>query len=217
MNIPLHCQLADPLFLEVGAIDILLGAEIFFDILKPEKIKLENGLCLYASDFGYLIGGRVTLKQPKQISCVAISDLHDQLKKFWEIESYSSNEMGFSIEEKAVENHYLANVDRLTDGRYQLALPFNDKVAKLGESLSQTRRIYSATERRLNRNPEKKSHYNDFMNEMVDLGHMELAPDTDEPHFFMTHHLIERPSSSTTKYRVVFYGSKKSRTGISLN
>lgn len=206
------------MFHEPGAVDMLLGAEVFYEIFKTQRIKLNNGLWLYDSDFGHLIAGKsLPSSGSKEITCVVISELHEEIKKFWEIESCASDEMGQSLEEKVVESHYQANVERLPDGKYQLALPFNSKVELLGESSTQTRRIFISNERRMNRNRVKKSHYYEFMNEMIELNHMEPVTKISEPNYFMTHHMIERPSSTTTKYRVVFNASKKTNSGISLN
>jgi len=36
-NLPVDVQLADPYFYRPGKVDLLLGAELFFDLLLPEK------------------------------------------------------------------------------------------------------------------------------------------------------------------------------------
>ncbi|XP_062707726.1 uncharacterized protein LOC134288058 [Aedes albopictus] len=61
------------------------------------------------------------------------------------------------------------------------------------------------------------------MQEYLDLGHMEkagtfsLVEQPNEECYFIPHHAIQRPDSSTTKVRVVFDASAKSSNGISLN
>ena len=65
--------------------------------------------------------------------------------------------------------------------------------------------------------------YRKFMQEYLDLGHMEkagtfsLVEQPNEECYFIPHHAIQRPDSSTTKVRVVFDASAKSSNGISLN
>jgi len=61
--------------------------------------------------------------------------------------------------------------------------------------------------------------YSDFMQEYIDLGHMQPVDsfDSNQPHYVIPHHAVLRPDSSTTKLRVVFDASAKSSSGVSLN
>lgn len=55
------------------------------------------------------------------------------------------------------------------------------------------------------------------MKEYLELGHMELAQNTDGPTYYLPHHSVFKSNSLTTKMRVVFDGSATSKTGQSLN
>ena len=219
LYLPDGCKLADPQFGEPGKVDLLLGIETFFDVISGEKRVLSNGLWLQKSELGYIVAGRITPSpQLTATSCVAIEDLHNAIKRFWEVENHPIVSGGLSLEEKAVEHHYAQTMKRTPSGRYQVSLPFNSRLSKLGDSASQTRHQYLASERSLLKNPAKLQHYNDFMQEMIDLDHMEeITVDPNSRHYFMSHHLIEKPSSTTTKFRVVFNASRKTTTKISLN
>lgn len=73
-------------------------------------------------------------------------------------------------------------------------------------------------ERRRARDQTKSEAYREFMRELLTLDHMnEVAVDLTKPHYYMTHHIIERSTSLTTKWRVVFNASFKSSTNFSLN
>nr|XP_044249228.1 uncharacterized protein LOC108054643 [Drosophila takahashii] len=78
---------------------------------------------------------------------------------------------------------------------------------------------FSMLERRLNRCPELKEGYVNFMKEYEALGHMSPLQsfDSNMRHFFIPHHCVHRPQSLSTKLRVVFDGSAKSTSGKSLN
>ncbi|XP_055633964.1 uncharacterized protein LOC129774271 [Toxorhynchites rutilus septentrionalis] len=72
----------------------------------------------------------------------------------------------------------------------------------------------------LERKPELKPQYHDFIREYIALGHMTEVPDgdVDRPDAcYLPHHPVVKESSSTTKVRVVFDGSAKTSSGHSLN
>ncbi|XP_065088027.1 uncharacterized protein LOC135709561 [Ochlerotatus camptorhynchus] len=92
---------------------------------------------------------------------------------------------------------------------------------QLGDSRTMAERRFLTLEKRLDRAPELKEQYMAFLREYEQLGHMKLNNDvTDEdPHsvFYLPHHYVLKPSSTTTRLRVVFDGSAESSTGISIN
>jgi len=44
--------LADPLFDKPGPIDILIGANVFYNILLNQQVKLQNGLVAQSTSLG---------------------------------------------------------------------------------------------------------------------------------------------------------------------
>ncbi|XP_058816006.1 uncharacterized protein LOC131679315 [Topomyia yanbarensis] len=59
--------------------------------------------------------------------------------------------------------------------------------------------------------------YTQFMEDYEQLGHIEECPRIIGPQFFLPHHAILHPESSTIKIRVVFDGSSKGASKLSLN
>ncbi|XP_055523285.1 uncharacterized protein LOC129717424 [Wyeomyia smithii] len=77
-------------------------------------------------------------------------------------------------------------------------------------------------ERKFEIDPPFKEQYFSFMLEYLNLGHMELVPleqvnVAPEKRFYLPHRAVLKSTSTTTKLRVVFDGSCKTSTGISLN
>ena len=92
----------------------------------------------------------------------------------------------------------------------------------LGESLTQAESRFKSLERRLDRNPDLRKRYSDFINEFISLGHMEVIPqeEINKPSnevYYLPHHCVFKEDSTTTKLRVVFDGSSKTSNGVSLN
>ncbi|XP_055543557.1 uncharacterized protein LOC129729100 [Wyeomyia smithii] len=74
--------------------------------------------------------------------------------------------------------------------------------------------------RRLKKDTELKNLYSQFVTEYIELGHCKILPETEtnsELVYYMPHHCVLRPGSSSTKLRVVFDASAKSSSGKSLN
>ncbi|GFR32400.1 DUF1758 domain-containing protein [Trichonephila clavata] len=66
-----NVHLADPSFNTSNSIDALLSADIFFDILKDGKYKLDNGnLILQNTEFGYIISGNTSRFSSGSLHCV---------------------------------------------------------------------------------------------------------------------------------------------------
>ncbi|XP_076382079.1 uncharacterized protein LOC117218272 [Megalopta genalis] len=77
---------------------------------------------------------------------------------------------------------------------------------------------FNALQRRFKRNLAFKDQYSQVMQGYLDLGHMsENTDSTEDNGFFLPYHALMKETSMTTKLRVVFDGSAKTDTGISLN
>lgn len=64
-----------------------------------------------------------------------------------------------------------------------------------------------------------KSEYVQFMRKYENLGHMEAIKFSASHNkcYFIPHHAVRNPGSSTTKFRVVFDASAKTTSNVSLN
>ncbi|XP_036346466.1 uncharacterized protein LOC118755749 [Rhagoletis pomonella] len=73
-------------------------------------------------------------------------------------------------------------------------------------------------ERRFHNNAQLKQEHQKFMFDYITLGHMEPAGNFDPKRtYFLPHHAVLKPNSTTTKLRVVFDGSCRTTNGLSLN
>ncbi|XP_046142332.1 uncharacterized protein LOC123987949 [Osmia bicornis bicornis] len=223
INIPKNIQLADPTFHIPAPVDLLLGAGVALSLLSVGQINLSppNGpdLFLQKNRLGWIIGGSAPASKPTQSTiCHATTTIQDDLARFWELEEGPQIQR-LSDAERFCEEHFQQNVHRNSDGRYVVALPFNDKLPQLGESKSRALKRLLALERRLQHDQGLSQQYGSVLQEYQDLGHMSEVQDTDEINdgFYLPHHGVTKTSSDTTKLRVVFDGSAATTTGVSLN
>lgn len=209
--------LADPQYNIPNGIDMLIGAEIFFEILLEGKLKRERNI-LQNSKLGWIVSGpaiRDNCQQKNKIVATTQTQCHELLQKFWEVEEVPQV-VKFTAQEKACEKFFDDNLKRTMDGKFEVRLPFKNDSNLLGKSNVIAKRRFFALERKLDRNPELRIQYHDFLQQYLKLGHMEMVEGT-EHGYYLPHHCVLRPESSTTKLRVVFDASSKTTTNVSLN
>ncbi|XP_072401038.1 uncharacterized protein [Diabrotica undecimpunctata] len=221
LNIPSNIFLADSKFLESRPIDILIGADLFWQLLCPNQIKI-NQYVFQETHLGWVASGQVGLSSLNNIRChlsTSINlDLQMQLAKFWELEECQSTKI-LSTEEQFCEEHFKENTRRNENGRFIVRLPLKQSPESLGESKVQAEQRFYSLERKLKRNPSFRELYVHFMQEYQELNHMTAIEENDYPHpvYYMPHHGVLREQSLTTKLRVVFDCSAPTTSGLSLN
>ncbi|XP_076301920.1 uncharacterized protein LOC143220059 [Lasioglossum baleicum] len=219
LRIPANLRLADPDFHRPGKIDMLLGTGPALSCLSIGQINLSKqnnvDLILQKTQFGWILGGDLVTTSRASHRTLS-TNVNFELQKFWEIEEGAVKQFR-SLEDQACEGHFSATMKRNESGRYIVALPFNEKWEQLGESHSRALNRFRTLERKLERDPELREQYTKVIDEYRSLGHMTRATNTHAPGFYLPHHAVIKLTSSTTKLRVVFDGSAKTSTNLSLN
>ncbi|GFR23818.1 DUF1758 domain-containing protein [Trichonephila clavata] len=80
--------LADPSFDKPGKIDMIIGAKLFYQILKDGRKVISDNVTLINSVFGFIVCGSINAINHKS-NCFLISEsenIDNCIKKFWEIE-----------------------------------------------------------------------------------------------------------------------------------
>ncbi|XP_073827101.1 uncharacterized protein [Musca autumnalis] len=213
--------LADPHFDKNDPIDLLIGGDLYGDILLPQQRKFDKGIFLQLTHFGWIVSGPTAEISYAHTVNINLCTLDTQLKTFWE-QGELIEPRKMTTEEVACE----ANCSRGSDWRYTVALPFKAQI--LGNTppkychtdFCALKRLKQVESKFVN-NSTYASEYRKFMEEYESLGHMTKIgtyPDSIEPNgYFLPHRGVIRESSSTTKLRVVFDGSSKRPPYTSLN
>lgn len=116
------------------------------------------------------------------------------------------------------EEHFQQTTHRDKSGRYVVSLPFRDpQNINIGHSRSIVLSQFLKNESRFNKN-ELNKEYDSIIQEYIDLDHMrQVTPNNHSPNFYLPHHAVFKPDSTTTKVYVVFNASSKSTNEVSLN
>lgn len=206
-------HLADPTYYQPGEVDMLIGAEVFVDMITCKKVIGPKGTpSAIETILGYCLVGKVNNTSNSEVkSFCTLTDLPN-IQRFWEIEEPPS--FNISVKEDPIETWFRNNTSRLPSGRYCVKLPFRSAEVGLSESRNLALRRFFLLEGRLSKNPSLAIQYRSFMEDYLSQGHMVRAKplEVGQDHFFVPHHCIERP-----KFKVVFDFSMQTRGGPSLN
>ncbi|GFX92835.1 integrase catalytic domain-containing protein [Trichonephila clavipes] len=128
-------KLADENFNIPGNIDLLLGAEIFYEILLPGQTNLLNTKLIFQNTvFGYIASGSIPVSSENKPHCGLIKDnvdLEKTMRRFWEIENVEPETIK-NKETIICEEHFKKNHSRDSTGRYIVSMPFKKDPNCLG-------------------------------------------------------------------------------------
>lgn len=85
-SIPGDIRLADPEFNKSSTIDMLVGAELFLELMTNGNIYLEKSLPrLQNTVFGWVVSGKIQREPQNKLFC-GVHTLESMVTKFWEME-----------------------------------------------------------------------------------------------------------------------------------
>lgn len=242
VNIPNNITLADTTFYQPSEINMLIGADIFFQVLLPteeaQSTPASNDLaaspsspCIFNTKLGHIIAGglasSVIKNQVVSLVCAKCeSDVSDSIKKFWEVERVPELLIeGGDTEQQLAEDIFKKSV-KLENNKFCVDLPLKLETSNvnqtLGNSFDLALHRFLSLEKRLQKNVNLLTAYQDFIDEYVDLGHGHYIDIgsynfNEDPIYFLPHHAVVNEQNKSTPTRVVFDASMKTSNKISLN
>ncbi|KAK9687800.1 hypothetical protein QE152_g35995 [Popillia japonica] len=157
-----------------------------------------TGAVMQKTLLGWIISGAIADKVVSTSCNLSIDQGLDlKLSKFWDIEEVTSSQNNYTAEEKACEKHFIENYRRNEDGRFIVKLPLKEnRQLSLGNSRDLAVKRFYALERKLCQQPTLKTQYTEFINEYVELGHMQRIHETKlhnadtNKSFYFPHHAV---------------------------
>lgn len=216
---PHNIKLADPKFNMSRPVNLLIGAELFWQLMcVGQIINNKGGPVLQKTQLGWIVGGGMSHNNNKIMCNHSTNQINFDLRQFWEIENLSTQQT-LTPEEGRCLTIFEKTYERDDFGRFIVKLPFKCEAVELGNSRALALKRFFSIENKLNKNPQLKTDYVAFMREYRELGHMKVleSPDDNIAHYYIPHHAVIKDSSVTTKLRVVFDASAKTTNQNSLN
>ena len=219
--------------------DILIGIEYYWQFFNEgASQQLPSGFHYVNSKVGPMISGQGQLKAPSQISCYSVvntlsclptaADEKERtdgeiqtLQHLEDLETIGIHDDPYT-DEQAEADKLLEKEIEMVDGRYQVPwLWKNRSQANLASNYQMAIGQLKSLLLRIKTLPNSNDiiqKYVEYFKELEDLKIIEAAPEyTDDPTVYLPYHVVFKSGSATTKFRVVYNASAKSRDGLSLN
>lgn len=212
--------LADPAFHVAAPVDVLLGADVFAQILDGRKVIVDENLpTAFGSIFGWILIGPVLQSDVECHASLPVSltvSIENLIENFWRVEEPATPPPSFT-EDGRCEESFVVEHKRLPSGRFSVPLPTRTAISSMSFPGSREHAIkrFENLEKRLSTDPKLKGLYSKFMAEYLSLGHMSVARAPGK--YYIPHHAVYRPEDGDDKIRVVFDASARGPQGVSLN
>lgn len=209
-------------------VDVLIGSDYYWVLTTGEIRRGATGPVAIRTKLGWVLSGpgppihmeipvvSLTTTHTLTIGMEATSnsELDNQLRSFWELES-----LGIEGADKSLYDMFKKNVS-FKDGRYEVSLPWKEFYDHLPDNYMLSLRRLEGLIKRLRQTPEILKEYNATIQDQIDKGIVEVVPDAgiapEGRVHYLPHHAVIRHDKSTTKLRVVYNASARSG-GPSLN
>ncbi|XP_066585595.1 uncharacterized protein [Prorops nasuta] len=230
-------KLADPWFFEPSSVDVILGADVYCQIVQSGLRKLRVPyLIAQDTSLGWVISGTVNIDSAGRagiqqsrtfanapvsiMHCLTNDDLQKSLQQFWELEELPNLMRPLSPDEETCEQWFLNSHTRDSSGRFVVRLPFKSEPPFASIDTKQVAlRSLNYLHRRFLRDPKLAHDYCVFMESYKNLGHMQRVSksEVDNPRaWYLPHHAVVQ-TIPNWKLRVVFDASRRNANQHCLN
>lgn len=221
-----------PLKDETSSIDLLIGNDYYLDIIILQRIEIQPGLNLLGSRLGWILTGRTSDTSSDNKATLFVltygSDIEREtsiytevdevvpkkpaIEEFWKLET-----IGITDPQRDEGDDYatqrFSDTIRYEDNRYYLTWPWKEEELDLPENYQLALGRLKTLIHRMRQNPDLLAKYDSIIQEQLKLGIIEKVPvnnDTKGRHY-IPHHAVVHPEKSTTKVRIVYDASAKTR------
>ena len=208
-------------------VDVLIGCDHYWELVTGSICHNERGPTAIHTKLGWVLSGPTntpiiehtssctvtthSLRADSQPTRTETAQLSEQLRSFWELES-----LGIIEEEKTLYDEFAATI-HFQDGRYKVPLPWKEFHEPLEDNYQLCEKRLRGLLKRLRHDPEALKQYNSTIQDQLEKGIIEPAPEeTKSTTHYLPHHGVVRSDKTTTKLRVVYDASSKT-SGPSLN
>ena len=220
---------------ETSSVELLIGNDYYLDIILPQKIEIQTGLYMLGSKLGWILAGRTTeivenTSEPSMLVVTYGTDITREttlmtqadhslpmkpnLEDFWRLESIGIHESPRETDDSIALKRF-KQTSCYENGRYSVTWPWKSEKPDLPQNHGLALGRLKSLVNRMKRNPDLVEKYDDIIEEQLKQGIIEtVKPEVqskDTIKHYIPHHAVINPSKATTKVRIVYDASAKTR------
>ena len=221
-----------PSYTESSTVELLIGSDFYLDIILSQKIEVQPGLYLLASKLGWILTGRtkatetsvkessmLTLTYGNNITETEVFTAVDSviptkpdLEDFWNIEAIGILDDASTKHDDVVKKHFKETLT-FEDSRYQVTWPWRDDTVDLPVNRELALGRLKSVVTRMRDKAEVMGTYDSIIKDQLEKGVIEKVnnPETTNIVHYLPHHAVINPLKPTTKLRIVYDASAKTR------
>ena len=218
-------------------IDMLLGNDYYLDVIEPFRVHLKSGLYLLGSKLGWILTGRtqivpqsstetatpalllLTFAQSSTPECRFFTSpdcdlpVKPCLEEFWSLETIGIKDSPLDSDDDVARQTFLETLD-FNDGRYWVTWPWKKSGFDLPENYELAAGRLKSLFHKLRKMPELLDKYEDIIQDQMKKGVVEKVDENsgDGKKHYIPHHPVITPKKTTTKIRIVYDASAKTRS-----
>ncbi|XP_060570667.1 uncharacterized protein LOC132728956 [Ruditapes philippinarum] len=215
------------------SIDLLLGNDYYLDIVLGHKIEIQPGLYLLSSKLGWILSGRTSeiddsvtdanmliLSYGNNITKTQVFTTVDKcvpklpdIEDFWNIETIGLKDStnGRTEDDQAIDEFKESLVFK--DNRYYVKWPWRGDNYEVPENRPLAFGRLKSLVKRFKDNPDVLQKYDSVIQDQLEKGIIEKVETSEKNRHihYLPHHAVIKPDKSTTKLRIVYDASAKSK------
>jgi hypothetical protein len=209
-------NLTDEQFSQPGDIDLIIGADLFYEMLHPGRCTRPGNYPILQEMFlGWTIVGRTptttTLNYVKRAFLRETSKMEYIIKHLWEVEPVEQSTR--TAKQQGCEEHLHTHNSTDEEGVVDKH-PTKMECIQTGTSCPIAEQKPHTTDCKLEQGPKLKVQDHNFMKEHEEISHMvSVKPQKGKKTYHSLPHPVSKEKGSTTKPRVTFEGDAKLSSG----
>lgn len=228
-------QLADslPTEDEMSPIEFLIGNDYYLDFVLSERIEIKPGLYLLASNLGWILSGRTCnteVRREDDMSMLILTHASNTINEctfasmdknlqttkiamddLWNIEAIGMTDKQVDTDDEIAMKKFRETI-QYKDKRYFVTWPWKNEETDISLNRELAVGRLRSTVNRMKNKPELMQKYDNVIQEQFTKGIIERV-ETKRVGIvhYLTHHAVITPQKTTTKLRVVYDASSKSK------
>ena len=218
---------------ESSTIELLIGNDYYLDLILSKKIEIQPGLYLLSSKLGWILTGRTTDTHSGDTTQSSLFVLtygngitgtegltsldstlptKPDLEDFWNVEGIGIVDHPQCFDNESALRQFNETL-KFENGRYQVTWPWKEEFPELPVNRELAVGRLKSVVSKLRNQPEFLHKYDSILKDQLGKGVIETVNGVDSGAMihYLPHHAVVTPTKSTTKLRIVYDASAKTK------